>query len=824
MAPFFFFFLSLGTHRINTDQMSSGVAPTGHVQLPLDIQTQQVDENDPALLVVVHSPSSGSWMGSLHPTGSLYEMALDLDAARREHEEFRRVLTESGCKVLTVYEILTMNCSSDIRRRVELEEFALKYLSYKLVDTDPETLSESDRALISDEYKRQVIEKMSDDQLVNVIFTAPTIELKKADKDTALLACNYSFHPLVNLVFTRDQVITTCKGLVMTALSSPIRVPEVAVLKFCYQKLGLKIVGEIPSPGKLEGGDFFPCGRELCMIGVGLRSNIFACNYLMENDLLGTERVAIVKDYFDMDQQRMHLDTVCNLIAPQTMIILETILGPKNPRRRLVDEYRRRESGLGYELVEHDIEFSEYLSEHLGYRLIPLTEQNQFDYGCNGLNLGNGTLLTVDINTAKKIARSGVNLTIKNISFKNMTNMYGSLHCCSQVVSRRVSEAPPKKGTETHSKKRKATEQQEKLRETPSKKPRVRVATSRQSEQCATKFLLITPANFYVDTGSATDNHFMTKAAEVEKLLESVSGRRQLREKMLREFAELHAVLTTDCGVEVFLLTHEAYHNTPEAVFSHDWFSTFRSLSPPSSALSPAAAAAASPAAVSSPALVLHPMRSVHRQKEKRPDILELLKSMYPKVIDLSEFDFSAQHTQAFENCVTIDRISHTAYVGISPRNSHELAQAFAAQTQLKMIVFHTDSVVRESNFSGERAPFFHSDMVLFVGSTFAVLCEEALYIEEERKRVRTSLEQTGHSIILISLHQALSFCCSMREVFSPKLQTSALIMSERAYSAFLPEQISSLEKHVGKIFKVDMQTTEDVGGGSLGGLISPLF
>lgn len=68
-----------------------------------------------------------------------------------------------------------------------------------------------------------------------------------------------------------------------------------------------KIVGEIPSPGKLEGGDFYPAGKDLCFVGVGMRSNIFSVAYMFEKDLFGTKRVAVVKDYFDYDQQRMHL-------------------------------------------------------------------------------------------------------------------------------------------------------------------------------------------------------------------------------------------------------------------------------------------------------------------------------------------------------------------------------------------------------------------------------------------------------------------------------------------------------------------------------------
>ena len=52
------------------------------------------------------------------------------------------------------------------------------------------------------------------------------------------LNATYSFEPLSNLVYTRDQQITTCKGIVMGRLRSPQRNLEVSLMKFCLQKLG----------------------------------------------------------------------------------------------------------------------------------------------------------------------------------------------------------------------------------------------------------------------------------------------------------------------------------------------------------------------------------------------------------------------------------------------------------------------------------------------------------------------------------------------------------------------------------------------------------
>lgn len=65
---------------------------------------------------------------------------------------------------------------------------------------------------------------------------------------------------------------------------------------------GLPVLGEIDEPGFLEGGDYFAAGEDLALVGVGLRSNIEACEQLMNRDWLGTDRLAVVRDDFEQHQ------------------------------------------------------------------------------------------------------------------------------------------------------------------------------------------------------------------------------------------------------------------------------------------------------------------------------------------------------------------------------------------------------------------------------------------------------------------------------------------------------------------------------------------
>lgn len=377
-------------------------------------------------------------MGSCHPIGSLYENPLNLSASQAEHANFRKTLKDQGCIVYTVREILAKDCEVNVVARVQLEDFAKKCLVYKLVEDENQNIeiTENEAYYLSEKYKQEVIEKMDIDQLVEVILTNPTILLKKSEKDTALIVVSYTYQPLVNLVFCRDQQITTSKGIVMGRLSSPIRQAEVEVMKFCFNKLNIPIVGNIVSPGTLEGGDFYSAGSDLSMIGIGLRSNMNAVQQLFDQNLFGTKYVAVVKDFFDQNQQRMHLDTVFNIISPKLCLLLDIIQGKSSPFRRLVDEYFLDFETGKYKLGRHDVEFCDYLKSK-EFNIITMTEEMQERYGCNGLNLGRQIFISVDKLSANHISRSpNFKGKIILIDFKNITNMYGSVHCCSQVISR----------------------------------------------------------------------------------------------------------------------------------------------------------------------------------------------------------------------------------------------------------------------------------------------------------------------------------------------------------------------------------------------------
>jgi len=72
----------------------------------------------------------------------------------------------------------------------------------------------------------------------------------------------------------------------------------------------------------------------LCLIGIGLRSNQKAIDYMLENDLFGTRRVAVVKDLYEQSQDRMHLDCVFCIISSNCCLMYEEMIGVNSPVKR----------------------------------------------------------------------------------------------------------------------------------------------------------------------------------------------------------------------------------------------------------------------------------------------------------------------------------------------------------------------------------------------------------------------------------------------------------------------------------------------------------
>ena len=414
------------------------------------VRFQQPSESTPAKHILMHLPEKEIFMSTLHPAAALYEDVTDEVKVKECFDNLVKIFKEKNIEVITVRSALKKNI-------LDLKKLAFESLHY---EADEECIqhieknSNSYNTLMnytSDKYKNEVIDKLTEDQLIDVVLNNPTYKLIPTELNTFIKPSSISFSPLGALIFCRDQQITTAKGVVIGRARSSQRAGEHIIMNQVFKNLKSNVLGAVTDKYNkdafLEGGDYFVAKKDLSMLGVGLRTTIKGAEYLMENDFLGTRYLAIVYDDEDLDQQRMHLDTYFNILNDKYVIVLDfddvqKYYPNKKIRRKvyLYDNMAEKEtisdnkkvpsySGK-YKLIKIYEKFYDFLEENK-YELIKVTHQQQVDYMINFLNIGNNTVISVNKDLQKIAKKSGVNVIY--LYFKPILNMYGAIHCITQV-------------------------------------------------------------------------------------------------------------------------------------------------------------------------------------------------------------------------------------------------------------------------------------------------------------------------------------------------------------------------------------------------------
>ena len=412
----------------------------------------QPSESTPAKTIIVHISKMESFICSLNPAASLYEDVTDEDEIRECFSKLNDYLKTVNIKLITVEEALLLE--DHYEDLMKLAKDSLSYERETKVDISKKEESPSKRKssfddyclYSSEEYKEKVLKKFSKKHLLNVILTRPKMKLKYIDTDTFIEPSSITFCPLGNLVFCRDQQITTKKGVVIGRSRTSQRQYEQIVMKQVFKNLKADIIGEVVK-GYLEGGDFFVARENLSMIGLGLRTDIDGVSYLMENDLLGTRYLAICYDETDRDQQRMHLDTYFNILNDNNALVIDfdevgKIENKKIDRRvyyfendkdakEILSDRDIIKNKIGeYKLIKIFDSFYSFLDE-IKFNYIKITHQEQKDYMINFLNIGNNTVISVNKDLEKKVKDLGIN--VKYFNCQPILNMYGGMHCMTQV-------------------------------------------------------------------------------------------------------------------------------------------------------------------------------------------------------------------------------------------------------------------------------------------------------------------------------------------------------------------------------------------------------
>lgn len=298
---------------------------------------------------------------------------------------------------------------------------------------------------------------------------------------------------------------------------------------------------------------------------------------------------------------------------------------------------------------------------------------------------------------------------------------------------------------------------------------------------------MIRPVNFRVNEQTMVNNYYQKVSENL--LPDTVNAKAQ------KEFDNFVNKLQ-NLGVQVIVVQDELEPDTPDAVFPNNWISFHEDGS-----------------------VALYPMFAENRRLERREDVLDILEQHGFVINNLVDYT-SAEDEHLFlegTGSMVLDRVNQKAYCALSPRSDEELFIEFCEDFEYTPIIFNANQTI-----NGQRKPIYHTNVMMCIGETFAVICLDCIDDKAERKNVVSHLKQDGKDVIAITEHQLNSFAGNMLQVMGGNGE-SYLVMSETAYGSLTQIQIETLKKHT-QILTSALDTIETCGGGSARCMMAEVF
>ena len=151
-----------------------------------------------------------------------------------------------------------------------------------------------------------------------------------------------------------------------------------------------------------------------------------------------------------------------------------------------------------------------------------------------------------------------------------------------------------------------------------------------------------------------------------------------------------------------------------------------------------------------------------------------------------------------------LDHLDKIAYVSLSNRSDPKVIQHFAEDFSYKPVTF--------TSIGSDGRPIYHTNVMMCIGTAFALVGLNMILNKAERRQVRARLERSGKDIVELSPHQIENFAGNAIELHS-KQGEKLLVLSKRAIRALTKEQLARLTRYV-RLVPLELPTIE-LGGGS---------
>lgn len=250
-----------------------------------------------------------------------------------------------------------------------------------------------------------------------------------------------------------------------------------------------------------------------------------------------------------------------------------------------------------------------------------------------------------------------------------------------------------------------------------------------------------------------------------------------------QEFTDMVAKLREN-GVHVTVFEDSDPQPKPDAVFPNNWFSTWNDGH-----------------------VYFYPMATESRRVERSYAAVQALAQDF-KIAETTDISPAETYGIALESTgvMIFDHTNKIVYGCISPRCDASLFTSHALELGYKPVLFHA--------YGQDGTAVYHTNVLMGVQSTTAVICAEAITDEAERELVITTLRNTGHEVVEISQAQMSAFCGNVLELQGDNGEL-LLAMSQTAYDNFTDEQRAALAADK-TLLPFSIPTIETIGGGSV--------
>ena len=283
--------------------------------------------------------------------------------------------------------------------------------------------------------------------------------------------------------------------------------------------------------------------------------------------------------------------------------------------------------------------------------------------------------------------------------------------------------------------------------------------------------VMIRPHRFHPNPETASDNAFQRTDGDLSP--------KEIAKAAYDEVTNVAACLEEE-GVQVHIFEDRGEKETPDSVFPNNWFSTHPGGH-----------------------VAIFPMYNPSRRRERRYDIIEMLKAEYrvQDVIDYSCLEYDHLFLEG-TGAMVLDHIARVAYTARSNRADPIPLERFCTHFNFEPMAFAT-----ADEHGGS---IYHTNVMMCIATDFAMVGFDIISDPDRRDEIRARLAEMGRRVIALDNHQINEFAGNAIELSAG--DGRILAISARAADSLTRQQKDYIEESA-RIVELSVPTIELAGG-----------